>query len=75
MCVPVLFDVAIRRHCRSCFPAAPAVVCLIVEFFEEEEEHDRVHSDPPHKRTGVITINKQQLEGMYHDSDELHLKR
>lgn len=33
-------------------------VSLVVEFFEEEEEHHSVHSDPPNEGTGVIAVDE-----------------
>jgi hypothetical protein len=32
-----------------------------------------MHANEPHKGTGIVAVNKQQLEWMYHDSDELDL--
>ena len=52
------------------------VVGLLVELGEEEEEHDGVHSDPPDKRSRVVALDEEQLEGVGHDADELdHLQR
>jgi len=38
------------------------LVSLFVEFSEEEEEQDRMHANEPHKGTGIVAVNKQQLE-------------
>lgn len=50
-------------------------VCGAVEFVEQEEEHESVHSDPPDERSRIVALDEQQLERMYHDRDELHLKK
>lgn len=52
-----------------------SVIRLFVEFFEKEEEHDGVHSDPPYEGFGVIAVNEKQLEGVQHDENKLNLKR
>lgn len=52
----------------------PLGVCLLVEFLEEEEEHDSVHADPPDKGTWVVAVDEEQLEGMDHDRYELRLE-
>lgn len=50
-------------------------VLLFVEFLEQEEEHDRVHADPPDKRFRVVAVDEQQLERVDHDCQELdHLQ-
>lgn len=46
---------------------------LVVEVFKEEEEHDSVHSDPPDEGSWVVTLDEQQLEGMHHYTNKLHL--
>lgn len=51
-----------------------SIVGLIVEFFEQEEEHNSVHSDPPNEGFRVVAVNKQKLEGVEHDSNKLNLK-
>lgn len=49
-------------------------VCGAVEFVEQEEEHESMHSDPPDERPRIVALDEQQLERMHHDRDELHLK-
>lgn len=51
-----------------------AIVGLIVKFFEQEEEHNSVHSDPPDEGFRVVTIDEQKLEGVKHDGNKLNLK-
>jgi hypothetical protein len=46
--------------CNTDFPLL--LVSLFVEFSEEEEEQDRMHANEPHKGTGIVAVNKQQLE-------------
>lgn len=50
-------------------------VGLFVEFIEQEEEHNGMHANPPHKGFRIIAIDEQQLEGMDHNQNELNLKR
>jgi len=48
---------------------------LIVKLLEQEEEHYGVHADPPDESLWVVAVDKEQLERMYHDSQELqHLQ-
>jgi hypothetical protein len=49
-------------------------VGLIVEFFEQEEEHDGVHADPPYEGFRVVAFGEEELESVEHDSDELNLR-
>jgi hypothetical protein len=63
-----LFDYSLRN---TYFPLL--LVSLFVEFIEEEEEHDSMHANEPHKCTRVVAINEQQLEGMYHNRYKLDL--
>lgn len=51
-----------------------ALVGLLVEFFEQEEEHDGVHSNPPDEGFRVVAVDEQELESMKHDENELDLK-
>lgn len=63
-----------QRRQLSCFSSF--FVCRFVEFIEQEEEHDCVHADKPHKCLGIVAVGEQQLECMDHDSYELdHLQR
>ena len=50
-----------------------ALVGLFVEFIEQEEEHNSMHANPPNKSFGIITVNEEQLEGMYHNGNKLYL--
>lgn len=50
-------------------------VGLVVEVFEEEEEHDGVHADPPDEGAGVVAVDEQQLERVHHYTYELHLEK
>lgn len=50
------------------------VVRLVVEVFEEEEEHNGVHADPPDKGARVVAFNEQKLERVQHDAYKLHLE-
>jgi len=48
---------------------------LLIEFFEQEEEHDGVHANPPDKCLRVVAVDEQKLERMDHDRQELqHLQ-
>lgn len=48
-------------------------ISLIEEVLEQEEEHARVHSNPPDEGDWIVArIPDQQLEGVQHDGDELH---
>lgn len=67
----VLFRVAVGLDGGR---SRPPRVGLIVEFFEEEEEHDRVHPYPPDERPWIVAIDEEQLECVHHDSDELNLE-
>lgn len=50
------------------------IVRLIVEFFEEEEEHDCVHTDPPDKCSWIVAVYEEELECMDHNAHKLNLK-
>ena len=57
---------------RSIYPLA--IVGLFVELFEEEEEHNSMHSNPPHEGFWIIAVNEEKLESMSHNCNELDLK-
>lgn len=57
---------------RSIYPLS--LVGLFVELFEQEEEHDGVHSNPPDEGFRIITVDEQELESVKHDENELNLK-
>lgn len=48
---------------------------MLIEFLEEEEEHDGVHSNPPHKGLRVVAVDEEKLESMKHNENELNLKQ
>lgn len=50
-------------------------VGLVVEVFEEEEEHNGVHSDPPDECARVVAVDEQQLERVYHYTYKLNLEK
>lgn len=53
-----------------------AIIRLKIELSEQEEEHNSVHSDPPHESSWIVTIwSCQKLEGVNEDENELNLKR
>jgi hypothetical protein len=61
-----------ERFALACFVA---LVSILVEVREEEEEHDGVHSNPPYEGTRIVAIHKQQLEGVSHNANELYLHK
>lgn len=49
------------------------LVCFIVEILEQEEEHARMHSDPPYEWNWIIAwIVEEKLECVNHHGNELH---
>lgn len=62
--------IAQRFHPSEC----SEFVGTLVEFVEQEEEHDGMHANPPHKRPWIVAVDEQQLECVYHDGDELNLE-
>jgi hypothetical protein len=53
----------------------PLCIALLVKLIEEEEKHDGMHADPPYKSFGIIAVDEEELECVYHDCNELeHLK-
>lgn len=65
------------RQCIRIFCATYAILLRLirglVEFVEQEQEHDGVHADPPDKRLRVVALDEQQLERVHHDRHELNL--
>jgi len=52
-----------------------ALVGSLVEVGEEAEEEYSMTTDPPNKRLGIVAVDKEQLEGVHHNGDELdHLE-
>lgn len=49
-------------------------VGLLIELAKEKVEHDCVHADPPDEGPGVVAVDEKKLEGVHHDSYELHLR-
>ena len=50
-----------------------ALVGSLVEVGEEAEEEYSMTTDPPNKRLGIVAVDKEQLEGVHHNGDELDL--
>ena len=50
------------------------LVGSLIKVGEEAEEQDAMATDPPHKGLGIVTVDKEQLERVDHNGDELHLK-
>lgn len=67
----VLFHMAVGLH--SDFWRSLAVR-LVVELLEEEEEHDRMHTYPPHEGPWIVAVYEKQLECVHHNPDKLSLK-
>lgn len=61
--------------CFECCGFVSSIVGLVVEFFEEEEEHYRVHANPPNEGFRVVAVDKEELECVNHDAYELDLKQ
>lgn len=60
-----VYGVAVRRigaftvdSGRWRFPPPIVIIRLRVEFLEEEEEHDGVHSYPPNEGTWVVAVDE-----------------
>jgi len=71
LCFPIGCHSVSSRLLTCC-----SVIRLVVEFLEEEEEHDSVHADPPDEGSWVVAVDEKQLEGVHHDGNELgHLQR
>lgn len=57
------------------YPLFGLFVCWPVEFIEQEEEHNSVHSNPPHKCSRVVAIDEEKLKCVHHNSNKLdHLQ-
>lgn len=41
-----------------------STVGLIVEFLEQEEEHNGVHADPPDEGFRIVAIDEEELESV-----------
>lgn len=72
--VPIAVSI---RHSVS-FQSLPSFAALVGFFVEVREEAEKEHSmatDPPNKSLGVVAVDKEQLEGVHHNGDELdHLE-
>lgn len=51
-----------------------SVIRLLVEFLEQEEEHNGVHADPPDEGFWIVAVDEEKLESVKHDEHKLNLK-
>lgn len=56
------------------FTCLLAVVGLFVKFFEQEEEHDSMHANPPYEGFWIVAIDEEKLKSVKHDKYKLNLK-
>jgi len=73
--VGVAVGVAVGRSVSFEGASFLVLVGFLVEVGEEAEEENSMATDPPNKGLGVVAVDKEQLEGVHHNSDELdHLE-
>ena len=49
------------------------LVTALVEIGKEAEKENSVTANPPNESLGVVAVDEEELEGVDHNSDELHL--